>query len=91
MQEAVTIDAIMERLRAFIRQQFEIPANDREFTDDVHLFDYGYIDSFGAVELTTFVESAFEIKVTPADLVACPLNSIREIASFVQKRRTGEA
>lgn len=91
MQDATTIEPIMDRLRTFIREQFNVPASDKEFTDDVHLFDYGYIDSFGAVELTTFVESAFAIKVTQADLVACPLNSVREIARFVQKRKSGEA
>lgn len=91
MQDAMTIDTIMDRLRTFIREQFKVPPSDKEFTDDVHLFDYGYIDSFGAVELTTFVETTFGIQVTQSDLVACPLNSVREIASFVQKRRSGEA
>lgn len=84
------VEKIMDELRAFIREQFSVPASDKEFTDDVHLFDYGYIDSFGAVDLTHFVESAFGIAVTQADLIACPLNTIREIARFVLKRKAGE-
>ena len=57
---------------------------------DVHLFDYGYIDSFGAVELTSFVENKFSIKISNSDLVIHPLNTINEIAEFVFKRRGGE-
>ena len=45
-------DKIMSALRSFIRQRFNVPEGDADFTDDVHLFDYGYIDSFGAIELT---------------------------------------
>ncbi len=91
MNEAMTTEQIMSKLRTFIRDQFGVPASDKDFTDDVHLFDYGYVDSFGAVALTQFVETTFGIRVTQGDLVACPLNSIREIATFVQARKGGGA
>jgi acyl carrier protein len=80
----------MDDLRKFIRTEYEVPANDGEFTDDVHLFDYGYVDSFGAVKLTAFVEKEFSVQVKPSDLIAYPMNTIREIASFVTRRRAGE-
>jgi acyl carrier protein len=81
--------AIADQLRTFIRQKFKIPEQDGEFNDDVHLFDYGYVDSFGAVELTTFVEKTFGTKISENDLVAYPLNTINEIADFVWKRQKG--
>lgn len=84
-------DEIKDRLRAYIREQFNVPVSDSEFTDEVHLFDYGYIDSFGALELTRFVEATFGIKVGQDDLIACPLNTINEIAAFVRRRQGGEA
>lgn len=84
------IDEINRHLRIFIRQHYQVPETDHEFTDDVHLFDYGYIDSFGAVELIAFVETTFAIKVQQSDLVAYPLNTIREIANFVVRRQLGE-
>lgn len=77
-------------LRAFIKAHFKVPDSDRDFTDEVHLFDYGYIDSFGAVELTSFLEQAFSVKVTASDLITFPLNSICEISTFVVKRIAGE-
>jgi methoxymalonate biosynthesis acyl carrier protein len=90
MQEKTNPDDIVRRLRDHIRKQFQVPEDDGEFSDDINLFDYGYIDSFGAVELTSFVEKSFSIKVRQADLVAYPMNSIREIADFVSKRQKGE-
>ena len=80
----------MQSIRDYIRSQFEVPDSDADFDDDVHLFNYGYVDSFGSVQLTSFVESHCGITITHSDLVAYPLNSIREIATFAVKRKNGE-
>lgn len=80
------LDNIMTELRTFIRAHFKVPENDGDFNDEVHLFDYGYIDSFGAVELNTFVEEKFAIKISQSDLIAYPLNTVREISTFIFNR-----
>jgi acyl carrier protein len=85
-----TTDNIKDVLRSFIRTRFNVPQEDADFNDDVHLFDYGYVDSFGAVDLNTYVQETFSIKVNQSDLIAFPLNTIQEIASFVAKRQSGE-
>jgi methoxymalonate biosynthesis acyl carrier protein len=84
------IEQIKTTLRDYIVAHYAVPVNDSEFTDDVHLFDYGYIDSFGAVDLVSFVQSSFGITVSQADLVAYPLNTINEIATFASLRQQGE-
>jgi len=84
------IPEITSELRGFVRERFGVPENDPDFNDEVDLFNYGYIDSFGAVELTSFIGKRFSIRLTESDWVASPLNSIREISSFVSKRQKGE-
>ena len=84
------LNEIIAQLRQFIRAQFKVPETDADFNDDVHLFDYGYVDSFGAVTLTSWVEDNFGIRIKDTDMIAHPLNTIGEIASFVVRRRTGE-
>jgi D-alanine--poly(phosphoribitol) ligase subunit 2 len=84
------IHEIMAALREFIRERFGVPENDPDFNDNVDLFNYGYIDSFGAVELTSFIEKRFSIRFTNSDWVAFPLNTIKEISSFVSRRQKGE-
>ena len=81
---------IMSQLRQFIRQQFGVPENDPDFNDNVDLFNYGYIDSFGAVELTNFMESKFSMRIADSDWAAFPLSTIEEISTFISKRQKGE-
>jgi len=84
-------DSIEHAIEAFVRERFEVSPEDSEFSRDLHLFDYGYVDSFGAVELTQFVESRFGIEVRDTDFVVHPLNTVAEIAEYVVKRRQGLA
>ena len=77
---------ISSELGRFVRQHFSIPEDDPDFSDDIDLFNYGYIDSIGAVELTGFVEGQFGVRFTDSDWVNFPLSSIREISTFVAKR-----
>ena len=86
----MNLDQVAQSVRAFIQQEFNIPSSDADFTDDVHLFNYGYIDSFGAAALKSFVEDTFAIKVSQSDLIGYPMNTVNEIAGFVVKRQAGE-
>jgi methoxymalonate biosynthesis acyl carrier protein len=81
-----TVTEVMSELRVFIRQEFKVKESDADFNDDVHLFDYGYVDSFGAVSILTFIESRFGVRVSDTDLTVHPLNTVREIATLVQGR-----
>lgn len=77
---------IMAKLSEYIKRSFNISDDDAEFTSDVHLFDYGYIDSFGATELITFIEETYHIEVSKKDLMLYPLNTVSEIAEFIQTK-----
>lgn len=81
---------IADKIEAFIRDKFQVADDDPDFDQEVHIFDYGYVDSFGAVELTTHVESEFGIQINDTDLILHPMNTVQEIAAFVLKRQAGE-
>jgi methoxymalonate biosynthesis acyl carrier protein len=83
-------DDIVSELRIFIMTRFAVPERDRDFTNTVDLFNYGYIDSLGAADLASFIESRFGIKFSDTDWVSSPLSTIEEIAGFVSKRQLGE-
>jgi D-alanine--poly(phosphoribitol) ligase subunit 2 len=80
---------IMQAVRDYVRSHFHVPDTDADFTDDVHLFNFGYVDSFGAMELTAFVMDHCAITISAADLIAYELNSIRQISTFAAKRKIG--
>jgi acyl carrier protein len=80
------MDTILEQLETHIRERYEIVEDDDEFTQDVHLFDYGYIDSIGATELIAHIETTYGIQITNQDLMLYPLNTVREIATLIHKK-----
>lgn len=80
---------IIGQLEQHIRQRYEIDADDDDFSVDVHLFDYGYIDSIGATALIAHIEKTYGIQVTNQDIMLYPLNTVREIAEFIDHKLKG--
>ncbi|HZA16174.1 MAG TPA: acyl carrier protein [Pseudonocardiaceae bacterium] len=79
----MTHDEIAERLEAFIRTRYSISANDPGFTRDVDLFDLGYVDSIGLVELLTFINASFEVEIKDDDLLSDEFSNIHGMAKIV--------
>lgn len=77
---------IREELSRYIKEEFEIAEDDQDFTMDVNLFDYGYVDSLDAANIISFVEGTYNIEVTQKDLMLNSMNTINEIAEFVEKK-----
>lgn len=80
---------VKETLRNYILEHFEIEADDPDFGDDVHLFDYGFVDSLGATEIVLFLEETFHIQITQKDITLYSMNTIDEITEVVE-RKLGE-
>ncbi len=79
------MEKIKETLSDFIREHFEI-GDDPDFTNDVHMFNEGFVDSFGAVEIIHFVEETYGIQITQRDITLYPMNTVNEIAAVVAKK-----
>jgi methoxymalonate biosynthesis acyl carrier protein len=76
----------LQQLEQHIRERYEIEPDDDDFDADVHLFDYGYIDSIGATALIAHIEKTYGIQVTNQDLMLYSMNTVREIADFIDKK-----
>lgn len=70
----------------YIAETFDIDRNDPDFTPDVNLFDYGFVDSMGATEIILFIEEHWNIKITQRDLTLSPMNTVEEIAAVVESK-----
>ncbi len=77
---------ISTKIFEFVREHFDI-GDDPDYTPDVHLFDEGFVDSLGAVEIIDFVESEFGIKITQKDITLYPMNTVNEIARVVESKQ----
>lgn len=76
---------IQNKIETYIRDYFEI-GDDPDLTLDTHLFDEGFVDSLGAVQIVSFVEETFNIEITQKDLTLYPMNTINEIAEVIKTK-----
>ena len=57
--------------------------------NDVSFLDTGIVDSTGILELITFLESTFGIKVETEEMLPENLDSVNNVAAFVQRKARG--
>lgn len=74
-----------QTLYDYIKNAFKI-GDDPDYTADTNLFDNGFVDSLGAVEIITFVEGTWNIEITQRDLTMYPMNTVSEIAEVISKK-----
>ena len=72
-----------EKLRKFIVENYLFGQN-IEFSDDDSLQDKGILDSTGVLELVTFLEDTWSMKVEDTELLPENLDSINRLARFVE-------
>lgn len=70
-------------IRKYILQSVNVPDVD----NDVNLFESGLVNSLFAIQLMTFVEKSFGIKVTMDDLDLNNFSSVNAISAFVKHKQ----
>ena len=77
--------SISEQVREYIKDNFLYGSAD-EIGDKDSLLDAGVIDSTGAMELVSFIETRFSVAVSDSDLVPENLDSIAAITEFITRK-----
>ena len=76
-------------LSEFLRDNFYIP-DGQSIPDDASLRDLGVVDSTGVLEIVSFIEQKFEIRVEDSELLPENLDSVDAICAFVEHKRARE-
>jgi acyl carrier protein len=80
------LDQDLEKtVREFVIRNF-IFEDDGSLIPETSFLDNGIIDSTGVLELISFVEETYGIKVEDHEIVPENFDSIRNVASFVERR-----
>lgn len=79
----VTPEACAGALEAFIRANFQVGDDDPYFDRDVNLWEEGYIDSTGVVEVVAFLEETFGVTITEEMLFSPEFTSIAGMSRLV--------
>jgi acyl carrier protein len=76
---------IEKAVREFVIRNFLFEENGN-LTTETSFLDNGIIDSTGVLELITFIEETYGIKFENHEVVPEHLDSIQNIASFVERK-----
>ena len=78
---------IKNQIRAFIYHNFLYTNSGNELTDDQSFLDSGVVDSTGVLELITFVEETFNIKVEDDEVIPENLDSVEKLIKFINRKK----
>ncbi|MBI3545853.1 MAG: acyl carrier protein [Gammaproteobacteria bacterium] len=81
--------SIEKKVREYIAENLLFSSDPVTLASDDSLLDKGIIDSTGVLEMIFFLEQEFGIKVDDKELIPENLDSLANIARFVQKKQSG--
>lgn len=87
----ITPEACAAALEAFIRESFQVEASDQYFDRNVNLWDEGYVDSTGLVEVIAFLEETFGVTIPDEMLFAPGFTSIAGISELIAELGVAQA
>lgn len=78
-------NAVLEKIASFIANSAGVD----ELDYDLKIFEEGLLNSLFAIELMTFIEKEFNIKIRIDDLDMNNFESVNVIADFIRKKQEG--
>lgn len=77
-----------EKIRQYLAETLLIEFGDdpSATSEDTNLFESGLIDSFGFVQLVSFLEKTFDIKISDDEVMSDALSSFAKIRTFVEAK-----
>ena len=83
--------SIETEVRQYVLDNFLFGRTEVEVSSDASFLDLGIIDSTGVLELVTFLEDKYQIKIEDEELVPANLDSLKGITRFVEAKRAAPA
>jgi acyl carrier protein len=78
---------IETEVRQYVSDKLLFGRTEVELKGDTSFLESGIIDSTGVLELVSFLEEQFKVKVDDEDLIPANLDSVDAIIRFVESKR----
>jgi len=75
-----------QTIKNFIIDNFIIDDNPDQLEDDQSFLESGIIDSTGILELVSFIEEHYNIKIEDEELIPDNLDSLNNVVKFINKK-----
>ncbi len=80
------MQGLEQQIRKFVVDNFLFGQDDSRLGDGDSFLEHGIIDSTGVLELVSFLETRFRMKIADAELLPENLDSIAGVAGFVRRK-----
>ena len=80
------MESIERAMREFIVDNFLFGQDGADLRDEASLLEHGIIDSTGVLELVSFLEEGYQLKIDDEELIPENLDSIGNLARFVRRK-----
>ena len=80
------MENIASQIRTYIAQNILFSGDKYPYPDEASFLDEGIVDSMNVLELVTYVENQFGIKVDTPDIVPANFDSVSKLAAFVHTK-----
>ena len=81
------MQSIERQIREFINDNFLFGQGADGLNREDSFLDQGIIDSTGVLELVSFIEDSFAIKIADSELVPQNLDSIDNLVRFIERKQ----
>jgi acyl carrier protein len=81
------MDQIAAVIRTYIAENILFSGTKYPYSDDASFLDEGIVDSMNVLEIVTFVEKHFGLKVEDSDIVPDNFDSVSRIAAYVGRKQ----
>ena len=80
-------EGIHDKVRQYVFENFLFGGKSRNIDSTTSFLESGIIDSTGILEIVHYLEEEFAIKVEDEEIVPENLDSLRNIAAYVQRKK----
>jgi acyl carrier protein len=77
---------VENQVRSFLAEKILFSATGYPYPDDASFLESGVVDSMNVMEIVTFTEKAFGIRVSDHEIVPAHFDSVANVASFVRQK-----
>ena len=82
-------NSIRDTIRNFINSNFMLSEELRRFSDSDSFLRKGIIDSMGVVELLSFVQKRYKIRIEPAEVLPKNFDTLESLDGYIRMKIEG--
>ena len=77
---------VQDQIRNYIAKNLLFSTNGYGYDDQASFLEEGIVDSVGVLELVSFIEDRFKVKVDDQDIIPDNFDSVSKLAAYIRRK-----